>query len=200
MSYRGNHSSGKQATTVLVIALLVFMIGLSFASVPLYRIFCQKTGYGGAPQIAPEECRQVITSRTIRVRFNADVHRDLPWLFKPLQIELEVHPGQTGLAFYEVHNQSSNSVVGIATYNVTPEKAGIYFNKIDCFCFEEQTVKAGATIDMPVQFFISPEIVDDPNMSDIKVITLSYTFFSAKDPNIPKILGLPSAQRKDRRH
>jgi cytochrome c oxidase assembly protein subunit 11 len=175
------------------------MIGLSFASVPLYRLFCQKTSYGGAPQIAQGECRQVIMSRLFKIRFNADVHKDLPWLFKPLQFELTVYPGQTGLAFYEVHNQDDTPLVGIATYNVTPEKAGVYFHKIDCFCFEEQTVKAGQTVTMPVQFYISPEIVHDPNLADVQTITLSYTFFSAKDPNIPRILGLPSPQRKDKR-
>ncbi len=194
------YNSHKNTTTVLVIALLIFMIGLSFASVPLYRIFCQKTGYGGAPQVVPVECNKVVTSKVIKVRFNADVHRDLPWNFKPLQFEMEIHPGQTGLAFYEVHNEDSKPITGIATYNVTPEKAGIYFNKIDCFCFEEQIIKPGETVNLPVQFYISPEIVDDVNMADIDTITLSYTFFSAKDPNIPKILGLPSAQRKDRRN
>lgn len=172
------------------------MIGLSFASVPLYRIFCQKTGYGGQPQIAEDECRQIVTSRVLKIRFNADVHRDLPWQFKPLQFEMDIYPGQTGLAFYEVKNRSSQPVVGIATYNVTPEKAGIYFNKIDCFCFEEQTIKGAERADMPVQFFISPDIVKDKRLDDVNTITLSYTFFSAKDPNIPAILGLPSAQRR----
>lgn len=189
---------GKRTTTILVLSLLLFMVGLSFASVPLYRIFCQKTGYGGTPQLTFTESQKIDTSRRIKIRFNADVHPDLPWIFKPLQFEIEVFPGQTGLAFYEVHNTSLKPFIGIATYNVTPEKAGIYFNKIDCFCFEEQTIKGDKTVSLPVQFFISPEIVQDPHMRDIETITLSYTFFSMKDPNIIKILGLPSAQRRVR--
>ena len=187
---------GKRTTTILVLSLLLFMVGLSFASVPLYRIFCQKTGYGGTPQLTYAESQKIDTSRRIKIRFNADVHPDLPWVFKPLQFEIEVFPGQTGLAFYEVQNTSVKPFIGIATYNVTPEKAGIYFNKIDCFCFEEQTIKGSKTVSLPVQFFISPEIVQDPHMKDIETITLSYTFFSMKDPNILKILGLPSVQRR----
>ena len=186
----------KRTTTILVCSLLLFMVGLSFASVPLYRLFCQKTGYGGTPQIAYNESKTIDKSRRIKIQFNADVHPDLPWNFKPLQFEIEVYPGQTGLAFYEVQNTSSQPFVGIATYNVTPEKAGIYFNKIDCFCFEEQTIKGQKTVSLPVQFFISPDIIQNPRMNDVDTVVLSYTFFSMKDPNILKILGLPSIQRR----
>ena len=170
------------------------MLAFSFASVPLYRIFCQKTGYGGTVKIALQAANN-IQNRIIRVRFNADVHRDLPWSFKPLQQETSVYVGETGLAFYQVQNKTDKDITGIATYNVTPDKAGQYFNKIHCFCFEEQIIHAREKADMPVQFFIDPAIMNDPACADIKVITLSYTFFDSKDPNIPDILGLPNATR-----
>lgn len=188
-------SDNKRLTTTLVLALLLAMTVLAFASVPLYRIFCQKTGYGGTPKIVAQGAARVVEGRPFKVRFSASTHRDIPWRFKPLQLEMEVLPGQTGLAFYQVTNRSKQPFVGIATYNVTPEKAGKYFNKIDCFCFEEQTLPAGQVVDMPVQFFIDPEIVKDPKLKDVHTITLSYTFFHAKDPNIPAILGLPSLRR-----
>lgn len=179
---------------LLVGVLLLAMTVLAFASVPLYRIFCQRTGYGGTPKIVAHGASCVI-EREMTVRFSASVHRDLPWHFSPLQQEIKLCAGQTGLAFYQVKNRSSKPLVGIATYNVTPEKVGKYFNKIDCFCFEEQTLPPGQVIDMPVQFFIDPDIAKDPRMADIKTITLSYTFFNSKDPNIPEILGLPSLRR-----
>lgn len=170
------------------------MTALAFASVPLYRIFCQKTGYGGTPQIVYQNATKV-SDRLIKIRFNATVQKDLPWKFKPLQNEVTVYAGETGLAFYQVENTSDRPLVGIATYNVTPDKAGLYFNKIECFCFDEQTLPPGQVIDMPVQFFIDPEIDQDPNLKDVTTVTLSYTFFHAKDPKIPEILGLPSLRR-----
>ena len=185
----------KNRRVAIVIGTLFFaMIVLSFASVPLYRIFCQKTGYGGTPKIVAEGATHIV-DRVFKVRFSANTHRDLPWHFRPLQHEIEVRAGESALAFYQVKNKSSQPLVGIATYNVTPEKAGKYFNKIDCFCFEEQTLPPGQVIDMPVQFFVDPEIVNDPRMAEIGTLTLSYTFFHAKDPNIPEILGLPTLRR-----
>ena len=189
-------NSNKNAAIILI-AIVMGMLALSFASVPIYRIFCQKTGYGGTPKLALQGCDRVI-DREITVRFNADVHRDLPWDFKPLQIDTKVKVGETGLAFYQVRNRTSKPFVGIAIYNVTPDKAAQYFNKIHCFCFEEQEIAAHEVADMPVQFFIDPEIANDKNCNDIKTITLSYTFFSAKDPNIPAILGLPNPTRHQR--
>lgn len=179
---------------VLTLCLLVTMILLAFASVPLYRIFCQKTGYGGTPQLVYEN-NTMVSDRLIKVRFNAMVQKDLPWRFKPLQKEITVYAGETGLAFYQVENTSKEPLIGIATYNVTPDKAGLYFNKVACFCFEEQTLPPGQVIDMPVQFFIDPKIDEDPNLKEVETITLSYTFFHAKDPNIPEILGLPSLRK-----
>lgn len=170
------------------------MTALAFASVPLYRIFCQKTGYGGTPQLVYQNATK-LSDRQITVRFNANVQKDLPWEFRPLQNEITVYAGETGLAFYQVTNTSKEPLVGIATYNVTPEKAGLYFNKIECFCFEEQTLPPGQTVDMPVQFFIHPDLDEDKNLKDVQTVTLSYTFFHAKDPNIPAILGLPSLRK-----
>ena len=184
----------KRNTAIITAGLGFAMLVLSFASVPLYRIFCQRTGYGGTPQLSLQGADR-IEERVITVRFNADTHRELPWEFKPLQIATKVRAGETGLAFYRVRNKTSQPFTGIAVYNVTPDKAAMYFHKIHCFCFEEQRIDGKEQVDMPVQFFIDPDIVKDPNCKDLKTITLSYTFFNAKDPNIPAILGLPNPSR-----
>jgi cytochrome c oxidase assembly protein subunit 11 len=191
--------SHRNRNTALLMAVLgVAMLALSFGSVPLYRIFCQQTGYGGTPHLANEGSKRV-GQKLITVRYSATVHRDIPWAFKPLQLETTVRVGETGLAFYHVKNLSNIPFVGIATYSVTPTKAAMYFNKIRCFCFEDQHFGPNEQQDMPVQFFIDPAIEEDPNCQDVTTITLSYTFFHAKDPNIPAILGLPSATYPTRR-
>jgi cytochrome c oxidase assembly protein subunit 11 len=189
----------KRNTTILMAGLGFAMLALSFASVPLYRLFCQRTGYGGTPQLSLQGANR-IEERVITVRFNADTHRELPWEFKPLQIATRVRVGETGLAFYRVRNKMAQPLTGIAIYNVTPDKAALYFHKIHCFCFEEQLIDGNEQVDMPVQFFIDPDIVNDPNCKDLKTITLSYTFFNAKDPNIPAILGLPNPVRASANH
>ena len=158
------------------IGLVVSMVGLAYAAVPLYRLFCQVTGYGGTTQTA-EAASSEIGERIIKVRFNADISAGLPWRFKPVQREMTLRVGETGLAFFRAVNQGQNAISGQATFNVTPLKAGIYFNKIECFCFTEQRLEPGQTVDMPVSFFIDPEISKDPNLDDVKTITLSYTFF-----------------------
>lgn len=165
---------------MLVVGLVAGAVGLAFASVPLYRLFCQVTGYGGTTQVATEAPAEVGTRR-ITVRFNADVHRDLPWAFAAAQREMTLAVGETGLAFYRATNRAGGAITGMATFNVTPQKAGIYFDKLACFCFSEQTLAAGATVEMPVSFFVDPAIVDDPNLADVSTITLSYTFFRAAD-------------------
>ncbi|MGL4371680.1 MAG: cytochrome c oxidase assembly protein [Alphaproteobacteria bacterium] len=163
----------------LLVGVAMSMLGLAYAAVPLYKMFCQQTGFGGATQQAIAlPTRQ--EKRLIRVRFNADINRELPWLFQPLQQEIVVKAGEVGLAFYRAENKSNEPVLGMATYNVTPEKAGIYFNKVECFCFIEQRLEPKQVVDMPVQFFIDPDIVNDPNLSDVSTITLSYTFFRLK--------------------
>lgn len=191
---RESLAHSKRNSTIFLIAIVVFMLALSFAAVPLYRIFCQRTGYGGTPKLADYNHSRVV-DRVITVRFNADVHRDLPWKFKPLQLEIKVRLGATGLAFYQVENRGNEAMTGIATYNVTPDKAAVYFNKINCFCFEEQLIPCQQLIDLPVQFFIDPLLAQDPQLKDLDTITLSYTFFHAKDSNILQYLGLPSLKK-----
>lgn len=155
------------------------MLGLAFASVPLYQMFCQVTGFGGTVQKAvkmPERC----VDRMITVRFNADTNPSLPWEFKPLQKQVKVKAGELGLAFYKAKNHSNEHTIGMATYNVTPNKTGIYFNKVECFCFIEQHLEPGQETDFPVQFFIDADIADDGKCDDVKTITLSYTFFKLR--------------------
>ncbi|CAI8597165.1 unnamed protein product [Vicia faba] len=169
---------------------LVFgMVGMSYAAVPLYRRFCQATGYGGTitrresveEKIARHDSNQTATSREIVVQFNADIADGMPWKFVPTQREVRVKPGESALAFYTAENKSSTPITGVSTYNVTPMKAGVYFNKIQCFCFEEQRLLPGEQIDMPVFFYIDPEIEDDPKMDGINNIILSYTFFKVSE-------------------
>jgi cytochrome c oxidase assembly protein subunit 11 len=166
--------------TGITLTFLAFgMLGFAFAAVPLYQMFCQKTGFGGTTQRAAE-LSDTITDRLITVRFNADVHRDLPWKFRPMQTQVRARVGENVMAFYESENFSSRPIVGMATYNVTPDKAGIYFNKVACFCFDEQQLLPKQRVEMPVYFFIDPKFATDPNMKDVQTITLSYTFFEYK--------------------
>ncbi|EWY38415.1 cytochrome C oxidase assembly protein [Skermanella stibiiresistens SB22] len=160
---------------------LVFgMIGLSFAAVPLYSLFCQVTGFGGTTQRAEGPAGPIL-DRTVKVRFNADVNAAMPWGFKPDVHEMTVRLGEPALTSYHAVNHSDTPVTGTATYNVTPDKAGIYFNKIQCFCFTEQRLEPGQAVDMPVYFFVDPAMADDPKLNDVDTITLSYTFFRAHD-------------------
>ncbi|CAA6606387.1 Cytochrome c oxidase assembly protein CtaG [Rhodospirillaceae bacterium LM-1] len=166
----------------LLVALL--MVSASFAAVPFYRLFCQITGYAGTPRIAssaeaspgPAGGQQRIT-----VRFNADVASGLRWRFQPRQESMVLQLGESGLAFFEAVNLTQQAITGMATFNVTPEKAAPYFTKTDCFCFISQTLNAGQKADMPVSFFIDPKLAADPLTSDVKTITLSYTFFKSKE-------------------
>ncbi len=171
-----NRSAHNRRSAFVLAGVVVMMVGLAYASVPLYQLFCQVTGYGGTPRSADTAPVQHL-DRQITVRFNADISRSLPWRFKPAQKEIILHVGEQGLAFYQAANRGTTTTTGTATYNVTPLKVGAYFNKIDCFCFEEQSLAPGQDVDMPVAFYIDPAIDDDPNMEDISTITLSYTFF-----------------------
>ena len=156
------------------------MGGLAYASVPLYSLFCQVTGFGGTTQVA-ESAPAVAGARRISVRFNGDVDNRLPWRFAPEQREVALNVGEQGLAFYRAENLGQQATVGTATFNVTPPKAGRYFNKVACFCFEEQSLEPGEAVDMGVSFFVDPAIEDDPNLAEVTTITLSYTFFRAHD-------------------
>jgi len=181
MSRRGQ-KNGRFA--FILFALVGGMIGLSFASAPLYRLFCQITGYGGTPQIQAEARPSSVSERVIKVRFDANTNPKLPWRFKPLQREVTVKLGEEALVFYEAENLSDKPTMGRATFNVTPYKVGSYFNKVDCFCFDEQVLKPGQVVSMPVQFFVDPEIFDDPTTKEVKTITLSYTFFQVKNDQV----------------
>ena len=165
---------------VALVGVVVAMVGLAYAAVPLYDLFCRVTGYGGTTQVATANS-PATSDRLITVRFNADVARGMPWRFQPVQREISLRVGETGLALFRAVNETDQRIVGTATYNVTPQKAGLYFAKLDCFCFTEQVLEPGQTADMPVQFFVDPEIADDPNLDDVTTITLSYTFFRTDD-------------------
>ena len=172
----------KGLVALSLVGLVAGMVGLSFAAVPLYRMFCQVTGYGGVPQIA-EALPGEVLDRTITIRFDANVDRALPWDFTPEQRAMDVRIGESGLAFFKAHNNTDKPVTGTAGFNVVPEIAGRYFNKIECFCFKEQTLAAGQSIDMPVTFFVDPKIVEDLSTKNISEITLSYTFYRSDDPS-----------------
>ena len=169
-------------TALMLTGFVCGMVGLAFASVPLYRLFCQITGYGGTPRIA-EVPLAAPTEDTppIKVRFDANVNAALPWRFRPEQREVTVPMGEQTLAFYTAQNVSDTSVVGTATFNVTPHKAAPYFAKIECFCFTEQRLEPGKEMSMPVAFFVDPAILEDPNTQEVTTITLSYTFFLADE-------------------
>jgi cytochrome c oxidase assembly protein subunit 11 len=168
-------------TAYYMAALAVTVFGVSYASVPLYKAFCQVTGFGGTTQVADEKKARSVKplegANIIRVYFDSNVHCEMPWTFTPTQSEVRIVPGETALAFYTVKNTTDHAITGVATYNVFPPKAGLYFNKIQCFCFEEQRLGAHEEIDMPVFFFVDPEIALDPSMENLTYITLSYTFF-----------------------
>jgi len=172
------------------VGVVGFMIAGSFASAPLYRLFCQATGFGGTT-LKAEKAPDHPAERTIIVRFNADTDAGLPWQFRPVQREIRVKLGEETLAFYNAVNRGREATTGNAMFNVTPDKAGAYFNKIECFCFKEQTLDAGQSADMPVSFFVDPALMKDINMDDVKTITLSYTFFRAKDQKPTRTSAAP---------
>jgi cytochrome c oxidase assembly protein subunit 11 len=155
--------------------LVAAMVGLAFASAPLYRAFCSLTGFGGTP-LRAEKAPGAVAGK-IGVRFDANVHPGLPWRFEPEQRTVRIAPGQQTRIFYRAQNLSARPVTGQAAFNVTPDQAGKYFNKIQCFCFTEQTLKPGQAVDMPVVFFVDPKILKDEDTKTIDEITLSYTFY-----------------------
>ena len=169
------HQMNNRRIAIVLAAGTLAMLGLAFASKPLYDTFCRVTGYGGTTRIASAAPDEVL-SRSVNIRFDANV-ADVPLLFKPLQTELSLNLGEHGLAFYEVSNTSSKDVSVIASYNVTPHKVGRFFNKLECFCFEERVIAAGETKRLPVVFFVDPALDDERNLHDVRTITLSYTFY-----------------------
>ena len=164
--------------------IVIFMTGLAYASVPLYKLFCQITGYGGTTQVTENTSTAIILDHPLTVRFDANVNRALNWKFEPINKPITINPGEEIVVDYRATNLGSESSTGTSTFNVTPAKAGAYFMKMECFCFQEQTLQPGESVDMPVKFFVDPEIVADENVSDVKEITLSYTFFPAIEKNV----------------
>ncbi|NRG19797.1 cytochrome c oxidase assembly protein [Rhizobiales bacterium] len=179
----GNDLRRRNLTVAVVMGgVFVSMVGAAFAAVPLYQLFCQVTGYGGTTQRAEGGAENVI-DREITVRFDANVNPKLTWNFKPLQRTVKLKMGETTQIAYIAENVGEIGNVGTSVFNVTPFEAGSYFNKIDCFCFTEQPLKPGESVEMPVVFFIDPAMDEDENLSHVKEITLSYTFYPAEEPD-----------------
>ncbi len=171
-----------RSSVLPLVAVALGMLMLSYAAVPFYNLFCKVTGFGGTTGRATS-APLTVARRQISVRFNSDTDPALPWKFEPIEKEVTVHVGENRLVAFRATNESAKETKGTATYNVTPHLAGQYFEKIQCFCFEEQRLKPGETVTMPVSFFIDPAILDDPNLRELKNITLSYTFFSYDSRN-----------------
>jgi cytochrome c oxidase assembly protein subunit 11 len=166
-----------------LVGVVFAMNGFAYAMVPAYRAFCQQFGFAGTPVVKEESpaTEEIILDRVITVRFDSNIEATLDWRFKPVQRSVDMKVGETGLAFYEAVNRADHAVAGTATFNVTPLKAAPYFVKIECFCFTEQTLLPGESVDMPITFFVDPAIAEDRNLDDVTTITLSYTFF--RDPD-----------------
>lgn len=165
---------------ILAGLLALAMVGLAFAAVPLYRLFCQVTGLGGTTMVADETAAAAVRpvpGKSVSVRFDANVSRDLMWEFRPAESHRTVNIGSRSMAVYTARNMTARPLTGTATFNVTPVQAGQYFSKVQCFCFEEQTLAAGQEVQMPVVFYVDPAILKDPATRDISEITLSYTFY-----------------------
>ncbi len=182
----------KSLTAAMALVGVICMVLLVGVSIPFYRWFCQATGYGGTPQIASPSTPSIgLSGETSReaaratslltIRFDANTNKDLPWSFTALQRQVTVRPGEQVLAVYIARNEATVPITGTATFNVTPAKAGQYFTKIACFCFTEQTLSPGQTVEMPVTFVVDPAITTDPLTSELTTLTLSYTFFRSPD-------------------
>lgn len=185
MSETENKQPQPDNSSNIRVALVCFgivagMVGMAYASVPLYRIFCQVTGFGGTTQVATGPAPKII-DRVINIEFDGNVNRELPWRFKPVQHRITLKVGEQALALYHATNTSNKTITGTAVFNVTPPLAGKYFNKVQCFCFTEQTLKPGQSVDMPVTFYVDPDIENDIDLKKLKTITLSYTFYKADE-------------------
>jgi len=183
-------ASSSKKTVLSLVGVVLFMGAMAWAAVPFYSWFCSVTGFGGAT-IASESESDTVLEQTMKVRFDANKEPGMPWEFKPMAREVELRIGETGLAFYEAYNPTDKPVAGTATYNVTPFAAGAHFIKIECFCFTEQVLQPGERVQMPVTFYVDPELVDDPDANFVKQITLSYTFFQTEIPTEQATLALP---------
>jgi cytochrome c oxidase assembly protein subunit 11 len=177
-----------------IVAALVplAMVGAAYASVPLYQLFCQVTGYGGTTRIATAAASTVL-ARTVKVRFDANVAPGVPWSFTPEKPVVELGLGENGLAFYKVKNNSDKAVTAVATYNVTPHKVGPYFQKLECFCFQDRTLQPGEEMELPVIFYVDPALATDKGVQEVTEITLSYTFFRAGSAELAQAQSGPIA-------
>lgn len=183
--------TGPKKTAAQLVGVVVLMGSLSYAAVPFYDWFCRVTGFGGTTNQA-EAGSDVILDRTMKIRFDASVEAGMPWEFKPVERQMEIRIGETGLAFYEAYNPTDQVIAGTASYNVTPYSAGGYFTKIQCFCFEMQVLQPGERVQMPVTFYVDPEIVDDREGKYVHEITLSYTFHVTDLPEEQAALAAPA--------
>lgn len=180
-------------TATVLFSVVAGMVGLAYASVPLYQWLCQVTGLAGTPSTENVQASTTISDETITVRFDSNVSPMLPWKFKPLQREMTVRLGEEKLAFYQATNTSDKPIVGTSTFNVTPFKTGPFFVKMECFCFTEQVLQPGETIEMPVSFYVDPEIYEEANTKEVRAITLSYTFYEAKNQAKVSAVKTPDA-------
>ncbi len=180
--------NGTHKTLAQTVCVVVVMGTLAWASVPFYDWFCRVTGYGGATVTGLGA--DAVLDQTIAIRFDASVERDMPWVFRPMERQMDLRIGETGLAFYEAYNPTDRVIAGSASYNVSPHEAGGFFTKIDCFCFQEQVLQPGERVQMPVTFYVDPEIVTDRDAKFVKHITLSYTFYEIDLPQDQANLSL----------
>ncbi|POR33904.1 Cytochrome c oxidase assembly protein COX11, mitochondrial [Tolypocladium paradoxum] len=189
---RAHYGRKNRTVAFYTLSTILGTVALSYGSVPLYKMICQTTGWGGQPVRAhggsydgdiSSRLVPVTSANRIRVTFNASVSDELPWKFVPQQREVRVLPGETALAFYKAENRGDRDIIGVATYSVTPAQCAPYFSKIQCFCFEEQRLNAGETVDMPVFFYLDPDLLNDLNMKGVETVTLNYTFFKARYDN-----------------
>ncbi len=183
---------GPNRTLVKLVGVVVTMASLSFAAVPFYDWFCRVTGFGGTTSVAATGSDMVL-DRTIKVRFDASLELGMPWRFKPVVPSMEIRIGENGLAFYEAHNPTSRPVAGTASFNVYPYAAGGYFTKVECFCFTEQVLQPGETVQMPVSFYVDPAMVEDREGRFVQEIVLSYTFHETPLPEDQAALEEPAA-------
>jgi cytochrome c oxidase assembly protein subunit 11 len=178
----------KATTAIIAVTVVAGMVGFAFASVPLYRLVCTKLGIGGTTQVAAT-APKVVSQENVTVSFFANTDPALPWEFKPEQKAITLKIGETATIKYRAKNLSDHTIVGTATFNVTPEKVGIYFNKLACFCFQETTLKPGEEVELPVTFFVDPDLLQDEYANEVRALTLSYTFF----PSLNAVAAAPAA-------
>ncbi|HSF93053.1 MAG TPA: cytochrome c oxidase assembly protein [Paracoccaceae bacterium] len=182
---------GQKRTVIALVGIVTFMGVMAWASVPFYNWFCRVTGYAGTTATASQGSDEIL-DQMITIRFDASLERGMPWTFKPVARKMDIRLGETGLAFYEAHNPTDKVLAGTASYNVAPYSAGGYFTKIDCFCFTMQVLQPGETVQMPVTFYVDPEILQDPEAKDLTSITLSYTFHLTDLPEEEEVSLAPS--------